>query len=171
MIAGFGFQGFMAFVQDHGFGITWAYAMTLTWLWISFWLLLFSLRLQRIEANNQNLLIKSFGKTKTISYSDVEWISQPALINPKVISLKYYDRATEETKRILLLPSMQSQMFSFSLFEESDLTHYLRERIAASRPSYTKDNEPSRWIPAGLIFLSGTPVFLFHLLVMQNIFS
>lgn len=171
MIAGFGFGALMGFFQDNGFGITFAYAMTLSWLWFSFWLVLLSLRLRNVEATRENLVIKSFGKRKTVKYADVEWVSQPAMINPTVISLKYYDRETEESKRILVLPSTQSQMFAFSLIQESDLTLFLRENISVAHPSYSKDNEPSRWIPLGLILLSGMPVFLFHLLVMQNIFG
>ncbi len=171
MIIGFGFGSFMGFTQQDGLGITWTYAMTFTWLWFSFWLVLMSLRLRNIEATRENLVINSFGKRKTVNYADVEWVSQPAMINPTLISLKYHDRETEESKRILVLPSMQSQMFSFALIQECDLTLFLRENISVAHPSYSKDNEPSRWIPLGLIFLSGTPVFLFHLLVVQNIFS
>ncbi|MGD9493912.1 MAG: hypothetical protein AB7V36_11230 [Bacteroidales bacterium] len=171
MIIGFGFGSFMGFFQDNGFGITFAYGMTLTWLWLSFWLVLMSLRLRNIEATRENLVIKSFGKRKTVNYADVEWVSQPAMMNPKVISLKYYDRETEESKQILIMPPTQSQMFSFSLFEEHDLTIFLRENISVAHPSYSKDNEPSRWTPLGLILLSGMPAFLFYFLIIRNIFA
>jgi len=171
MLTGFAFGTVISFIQSDESGIAWSYQMVLTGLWATFWLTLMSLRLRRIEATRESFVIKSFGKRKTVNYSDIEWISQLAMVNPAMISMKYYDRETEETKRILIMPSMQSQMFSFSLLTESDLTLFLRENITVARPSYSKDNEPSRWIPLGLIFLSGIPVFLFQLLIFQNIFG
>ncbi|NJO88928.1 MAG: hypothetical protein HC831_08210 [Chloroflexia bacterium] len=78
-----------------------------------------------------------------------------------MISLKYYDQDTAESKKILILPSMSDQMFKFNFGRELEMTKFIRDRIMESNPNYSKELEPSRWLPAGLIFITGIPAFLF----------
>lgn len=113
----------------------------------SFLFLILSFRLRSVEASRKQIKIKSHRGNKTINYQDIEWISQPAMIRPALISIKYFDRENEQSVKILIMPETLSQIFSFSLFEEHEMTTFLRENILIHNPAYSKTNEPSRWIP------------------------
>ncbi|PKP02739.1 MAG: hypothetical protein CVU11_10835 [Bacteroidetes bacterium HGW-Bacteroidetes-6] len=113
----------------------------------SFLFLMLSFRLRRVEASKKQIIIKSLRGKKTINYQDIEWISQPAMIRPVLISINYFDRENEQSVKILIMPDTLSQLFSFSLFEEHEMTTFLRENILIHNPAYSKTNEPSRWIP------------------------
>ena len=82
-----------------------------------------------------------------------------------MISIKYYDKEIGDYKKILVLPSISSQMFRFNFLKEHEMTEYIRERIMAKKTDYSIENEPSRWLPILYIFLTGLPVML-----IENIF-
>lgn len=117
-------------------------------------------KLRIAKATQEQLEIKTLRGTISIQYRDIEWVYQPAMINPVLISLKYNDEETGWTKKILIMPSQSSQMFKFNWFGEVEMTKFIREQAMASNPDYSKELEPSRWIPFGLIFLTGIPVLL-----------
>lgn len=112
-----------------------------------FLVLILSFRLRMVEVNRNHIITKSLRGNKTINYQDIEWISQPAMIQPALISIKYFDSEKGQIVKILVMPSTSSQLFSFSFFEEHEMTTFLRENILIHNPAYSKTNEPSRWIP------------------------
>jgi hypothetical protein len=139
----------------------WTRGSALLLAWAMIWLIIMMIRLRSVEVRPENLKIKTLQGEKTIDYKDIEWISQIAMINPRMISLKYYDKETAQTKKILIIPDMGSLMYRFNYLAEHEMTKYIRERIIQSKPEYSKENEPSRWLPAGLILLKAIPVILF----------
>lgn len=127
--------------------------------WAAIWLAVMMIRLQSVKATADKLVIKTLRWEKTVDYKDVEWVSQPAFINPILISLKYFDRESGTSKKILIMPPMSSQLFRLNIFSEMEMTEFIRKRIMEAQPSYSKELEPSRWLPVGLIMLSGIPIF------------
>ena len=142
------------------FAYNWSRNAALLVSWALVWLMIMAVRLRRVEATRENLVIKTFKGRMIVDYKDIEWVSQPALINPVMISLKYRDSGSGELKKILILPGMFSQMFRFNFLAELEMTKFIRERIMANNPEYSKELEPSRWLPVGLVFLSGLPLIL-----------
>jgi len=51
-------------------------------------------------------------------------------------------------------------MFNFNFLKELEMTIFIRERLTAFNPDYSKELEPSRWIPAGLMFVTGLPIMV-----------
>lgn len=146
--------------MDDSFSHDWSRGASLMVSWALIWLITMMIRLRSVEATQDNFVIKSFRGNKIIDYKDIEWLSQIALINPILISLKYYDKETGQSKKILIMPSLSSQLFRFNFLGELDMTKFIRERLIASRPDYSEELEPSRWLPVGLIFITGIPIML-----------
>jgi len=133
---------------------------TITVFWALIWLTILMIRLRSVEANREGLRIKTFRGERTIDYKDVDWIFQTIFIRPVLISMKYRDRETGKSKRILLMPEMNSQNFDLNLSDETEMTKFIRERIIDSNPNYSNAIEPSRWRPIGLMLLTGLSALL-----------
>ena len=125
------------------------------------WLILMMIRLRRVEANEENFVIKTFRGNITLDYKEIDWISQIAMVHPVMISLKYTEKETGISKKILIMPSMASQLFRFNFLAELELTTFIRDKIIEAKPEYSKEQEPSRWLPVGLIFLTFIPFIIF----------
>jgi hypothetical protein len=157
---GFLFGIIFTWNMNDSFSHDWSRGAAIMVGWALIWLIIMMIRLRSIEATHDNFVIKSFQGQKIIDYKDIEWISQIALINPVMISIKYYDKEIGESKKILILPSMSSQIFRFNFLGELDMTKFIREQITAKKPDYSKELEPSRWLPVGLIFITALPITL-----------
>jgi hypothetical protein len=131
-------------------------------LWPLSWMTVLMIRLRNIEVTDNFIVIKSFRKQHKVAFKDIEYVSQPLLISPKIVSLKYNDIETNETKKILFMLSLRSVLFD--LFEEADITKLIRAKIISENKSYTEANSPYRWLPIAYIFLTGLPILLFILL-------
>lgn len=125
----------------------------------AFWLILMMIRLQNVEATEEYLTIRTFKKKKIVDYKDIEWISQLAMVNPPMISLKYFDVDTGKTRKILILLSKQARGFGFST--EAEMTTFIRERIIAAKPDYSKASEPNRWSAIIYILVTSIPIAIF----------
>ena len=128
--------------------------------WALTWLVNLTIRLRRVEANDSHFVIKSFNGTKAIDYKDIEYVSQIALVNPELISIKYHDTRSGESTKILVMPGSPSK-FKWKFFEEHDMTKYIRKQIAKQNPNYSTEAEPSRWATFFYIMLSGIPVMVY----------
>lgn len=118
------------------------------------WLIIFAVRLRRVSANGSELTIVSFHRKRKIDYKNIEYISEAALMNPRLITLKYLDPATGESDVILIMPSTTSEMFRFKFLREHDMTQYIREQIFIHNPNYSANAEPSRWRTFAWVFLT-----------------
>lgn len=136
---------------------------TVTVFWALIWLTVLMIRLRSVEANHESLVVKTFGGHQTIDYKDAEWIFQTVLLRPVLISLKYRDRETGKSRKILLIPG--SQNLDLNLSDETEMTKFIRERIIGSNPNYSNAMEPPRWLPIGLMLLTGLTAVL-----VMNIF-
>ena len=141
--------------------------MTLILGFASIWLIILMIQLRRIEATNDHLVIKSGNSRKKVDYQDIQWITQHVLINPVLISLKYYESETGTTKKILILPSMTSEFFKFNYFGEVEMTTFIRAQIKARNSGYLEKEEPSRWLAALLIFATGVPLALVNVFYLN----
>jgi hypothetical protein len=128
--------------------------------WALIWLTIMMIRLRNVEASQEFLIIDTFNGQKKIDYAIISWIYQIALIHPTMISIKYYDKEISDYKKILVLPSMSSQLFKFNFLKEHEMTEYIREKIVFKNPGYSKENEPSRWLPIAYIAITALPVNL-----------
>ncbi len=151
--------------QEGQFFYDWSRGAALMVSWAMIWLIIMMVRLKNIEAKEDSIIIDSFNGQKIIDYKEIVWIYQIAFIHPAMISIKYYDKELDEYKKILVLPSIGSQLFRINFLKELEMTEYIRERIMNKKSYYSKENEPSRWMPIIYIFLSGLPV-----LFILNIF-
>ena len=132
-----------------------------------FWLIIMMIRLRGFDANDENIILKTIAGSKTINYSDIEWISQVAMISPKFISMKFFDKKTNTSKRILFIPKDNSRKSIFDYNKDLDVTIFIRNTIKKNNSGYLTENEPSKWLPFKLILISLIPGFsinLFHLL-------
>jgi len=159
---GIGFLfGIIAFwSKDDQFSYDWSRSAALMVGWIIIWLIIMMIRLRSGEANYENFELDTFVGKKIVDYKDIEWIYQIGLISPILISVKYYDNVIGKSRKILIMPSTSEYFFRIILFGELEMTKFIRERIIAANPDYSKDLEPSRWLPAGLIILTAIPVNL-----------
>ncbi|HET6558672.1 MAG TPA: hypothetical protein VFG54_15235 [Prolixibacteraceae bacterium] len=128
--------------------------------WALIWMIIYMVRLRKVEATPDHLVIHTFYEQKRIAYKDIDWIYQIAFVKPVMISLKYYDRESGRSKKILIIPSFDFKLIRMNTLEELDMTVYIRKQIMASKSGYSKEQEPSRWIPAALIFITLIPVIL-----------
>jgi hypothetical protein len=113
------------------------------------------IRLRSIEANDNCIIIYTTRGPKKVNYSDIIWVTQIALIRPEMISIKYYDKESDDYKKILVLPSFRSQNFRITFFKDNEMTEYIKEKIMAKKTDYSIENELSRWLPILYIFLTG----------------
>lgn len=136
--------------------------------WALIWLIILMVRLKRVEANDSHFVIKSFNGEKAIDYSDIEYVSQIALINPELISIKYRDTRSGETTKILVIPGTLVK-FKWNPFEEHDMTKYIRGQIVKRNPNYSTEAEPSRWATLGFILLTGIPIMIYVSFFLMNL--
>lgn len=136
--------------------------------WALIWLILLMIRLRNIEANESQLVIKSFNGQKVIDYKDIEYVTQFAMVRPDLISIKYRDKGTGESKKILVMPSTTSEAFKFNFLEDHAMTKFIRGQIIKQNSSYSSELEPSRWSTIGLIFLTGTPILVYVNYMLMN---
>jgi len=156
---GFFLVGIIAnWTMKDAFSYNWTRGAALMVGWSLIWLTIMMIRLRSVEATEVKLIINTLMGEKSIDYVDIEWISQIALLNPILISLKYYDKETGVSKKILIMPSISSQLFRFNLFGEENMTKFIRKQIIKSKPDYSKDSEPSRWLPFGLVLITALPL-------------
>jgi hypothetical protein len=139
----------------------WSRGAAVMLAWALIWLIILMIRLRNIEADESQLIIKSFNEQKSISYKDIEYISQPAMISPELISIKYRDPRTMESRNVLIIPSTTSEAFKFKFLEEHEMTKFIRTQIIKHNPGYSPDLEPSRWRTVALVFLTGIPAMIY----------
>jgi hypothetical protein len=132
-----------------------------TVFWALIWFTILMIRLRNVEANREGLVIKTFKGQQIIDYKDVDWIFQTVFIRPVLISMKYRDRETGKSRKILLMPEVGSQNFGLNFSDETEMAGFIRERVMDSNPNYSKAIEPSRWHPIGLMLLTGLFAILF----------
>jgi hypothetical protein len=118
------------------------------------WFIIFAVRLRRVTANRSHLTILSVHGNKMIDYKNIAYVSEAALVNPRLITLKYVEPETGESDVILIMPSTTSEMFRFKFLREHDMTQYIREQILIHNPGYSPESEPSRWQTSGLVFFT-----------------
>jgi hypothetical protein len=146
--------------REEAFIFEWYGGTVLLFCWAMIWLIVMMLRLKTAEANKDHIVVDTLRGKKEINYDDIEWISQIALIQPALISIKYFDRDIGDYKKILLMPGKGSPLYSFNIFKESAMTKFIRRRTMLNNPYYSKENEPSCWLPVLYIFLTGLPIIL-----------
>ena len=159
---------FSTWNTNDSFSQDWSIGAILMLSWILPWLIIMMIRLRSVEASQDNLVIKTFNGPKTIAYKDIEWVFQIALINPTMISLKYHEKETGEFSKILIMPSMSSQLFKFNTLRELEMTKFIREQVMTAKPNYSKDLEPSRWLPLGILLITGIPIIVIVNLYFMN---
>lgn len=81
-------------------------------------------------------------------------MSEALFVNPRLITIKYYEPDTGESDVIVIMPSTTSEMFRFKFLKEHDMTQYIREQIFIHNPQYSPDDEPSRWKTPALVFVT-----------------
>lgn len=151
----------------------WNLAACLIVLYGLIWLIPMMIRLRTVEASDANIVIINSSGNELISYQDIEYISQFALINPALITLKYKRSRTGELRKILIMPSTTSQAFNFDVLAEHEMTKYIRAKILSANPSYRVENEPSRWLAFGLMMVGGAIIMvtMIYLLLMNDVVS
>lgn len=143
--------------REDQFSHDWSRGTAIMVSWVLVWQLILMFRLRSIEATKDNLVIKGLNTQTIIDYKDIEYISQIAMIRPTLISLKYNDRGTGESHKMLIMPGTNSQA---NFLEEVAMTKFIREQIAKVNPNYNTEAEPSKWLPLVLVLLTGIPVGL-----------
>lgn len=134
------------------------------------WLIPMMLMLRSAEANEHHLLIKKIKGTQIINYADIEYVSQPLMVNPKLISIRYTDRESGTSENILLMPSRSSYVFKFDMFGELDMTRFLRQQILKYNPNFTREAEPSRWKLFAMIMATVAVMLLILFLLLPTEF-
>jgi len=154
--------------KDDQFSHDWSRGAALMVSWALIWLILLMIRLRSIEANESELVIKSFNGQRIVKYRDIEYVTQFARVRPDLISIKYRDIETGESKKILVMPSATSEAFKFKFLEEHEMTKFIRGQIIKQNVNYSSELEPSRWKIFGLIILTGIPIMVYLNLALMN---
>jgi hypothetical protein len=154
--------------NDDQFSHDWSRGAAFMVGWALIWLIFLMIRLRNIEANESQIIIKSFTGQKAIDYKDIEYVSQLAMVRPDLISIKYRDTKTGESNKILVMPSTTSEAFKFKFLEEHGMTKFIRGQIIKQNARYSSEREPSRWITFGLIILTGIPIMVYVNLTLMN---
>jgi hypothetical protein len=119
------------------------------WLWASIVVIINFIKLRYIEVRENDILIKSFGAEKVLNYKDIVWINQNIFgSNWYILSIKYKDIETNKLRIIFILPEQYTRREEWkviNIFQELNITKYIREQIIKVNPSYNLSNEPSRW--------------------------
>jgi hypothetical protein len=144
-------------------------SITLMWMWALAWLVMVMLRLRRAEVNPDHILIKTFNGPQVINYADIEYVTQPMLVNPQVISIKYEDRASGTSRNILLMPSRSQFLFKFNSFGELEMIQFIRQQIRNFNPNYSRHAEPARWKFFAMVMGSGVVVVLISVLLTPGV--
>jgi hypothetical protein len=124
------------------------------------WLIPMMIRLRKVEVNEANIIIKSPMGDELINFPDVVYVSQYALVNPVLISLKYKRARTGDTRKILIMPSTTSQAFNFDAMAEHEMTKFIRERVVKANANYRISDEPSRWLTFVLTMVGGSIIMI-----------
>lgn len=119
-----------------------------------------TIKLRYIKVNKDGILIKTLNGDKLLEYKDIEWINQP-LFSPISywghILIKYKNKENDKNKIIIIFPEFINffavAYTKFSIWE-FDMTKYIREQVIKSNPTYSIENEPSRWYLFKLFFFS-----------------
>jgi hypothetical protein len=154
--------------MEDQFSHDWSRGAALMVGWALIWLIILMIRLRNIEANDSQLIIKSLNGQKAIDYRDIEYVSQLAMVRPDLISIKYRDKKTGESKKILVMPSTTSEAFKFKFLEEHEMTKFIRGQIIKQNPSYSSELEPSRWTTVGLVILTAIPIMIYVNIALMN---
>jgi hypothetical protein len=154
--------------DDNQLSRDWARGSALMFGWALIWLTVIFIRLKTVSATNDSIVIKTIHGQKSVSYKDIEWISQIAMVVPPLISLKYFDNESGQSRKILIMLNRNFEFFNFNLLKEQEMTLYIRERIIATKPDYIKENEPSKWLPGVFVILSGIPFIILNNLYFMN---
>lgn len=136
-------------------------------VWVSIVVIINIIKLRYIEVIANNILIKSISGERVLDYKDIEWINQNIFgSNWYILSIKYKDIKTGQSKSIFVFPEMYSIRERITMFGELNITKYIREQIIKANPSYNIENEPSRWYLVKWVFLSVIPFLLASFLLV-----
>jgi hypothetical protein len=158
--AGFLFGIIATWTNDDVFSYNWSRGAAVMVAWAMIWLTILMIRLRNVEATSTKLVVKKLTGQEAIEYNDIEYVSQIAMISPTLISIKYKNRRTGESRKILVIPSTSSQMFKFNFLDELEMTKFIRTQVVKANPNYNTGAEPSRWLTFGLIMLTSLPIIL-----------
>lgn len=125
--------------------------MLIMFVVVMIWLIVLAVRLRSATASGSHLTIRSVHGSEKIDYKNIQYVSEALFVNPRLITVKYFDPETGESDVIVIMPSTTSEMFRFKFMKEHDMTQYIREQIFIHNPQYSEDNEPSRWKISGLV--------------------
>lgn len=110
--------------------------------------------MRRVEVYPDILLVKGYGGDREIDYGDIQWLLEirnnrggraPAIL------MKYFDPARLQHRYLLCVPKEKAGV-------QPSMADYMRGQITRRNPGYSRDNEPSQWIPT-IIGLAGVVVF------------
>jgi len=122
----------------------------------SLWLIPIMLRLRSAEARISGIELTNFIASREISYINIDWAYEIALIGPRMISLKYTDPLNKRSKRVLIMCPYEGIIFNF--LKEGPMVRFIREQVAEQNPRYSSDDQPSRWIPVLFLIVTAIPV-------------
>ena len=131
------------------------------WFWATIVVVVDLYKLRYIKVTESNILMKSLKGEEVLEYKDIEWINQNIFgSNWYILSIKYKDIKTGQSKSIFVFPEMYSIRERITVFGELNITKYIREQIIKVNPLYKVEDEPSRWYLAKWVFLSLIPFVL-----------
>ena len=141
------------------------------WLWASMTVIINFIKLRYVEVREDNILMKTMlGVEKILNYKDIVWINQNIFgSNWYIISIKYRNSETGKLKVIFVLPEQYTRREGWkvvNIFQELNVTKYIREQIIKSNSSYNSENEPSRWYLFVWMFLTLIPFILVSFLLI-----
>jgi ABC-type dipeptide/oligopeptide/nickel transport system permease component len=138
--------------QADEFSHNWSRGAAIMVAHASFWLILLMVRLKSVEANRDGLVLGS----QQIPYDQIDWVYEIAFVNPPLISLKHTNPKAMESKKILIIPAVGFSAFQF--LSERPMTRFLRQMIMKANPDYSRDNEPSRFMPLVIVMVTAMPI-------------
>jgi len=164
MLGGAVFGIYSSWIEGTPESLSFAKSMTVMTLWISFFLIQMPFRLKYIEAHEDCLQIKSFGKQFKIEYRDIYWISKFDLTSPWSMTIKYRDNDTGFDRKISFMPSQNDQR----LFHDDAMTEFIKYRVKEENSNFSEDQQPSTMKNFLFLFLLSLPFIALTFYFMKD---
>lgn len=130
--------------------------MLFLFAWMAFFIVQMPFRLQTLTADESGITYTLNGKEKTIAYKDVQWVSMLDISSPWFMTVKFYDAATGEYRKIAYLPNKNNQV----PFQDDAMTQYIKQKVQSENSSYSKNSQPSLVKNVMLLTALGLPFTL-----------
>lgn len=129
-----------------------AISFAIAYAWVAIFLVRIPFNLKRIEVDDSGLRVLSKNQSESISFRDIVSVSYFDFANPWMVTVRYHDSASHESKMFSYMPNAAYGKF----LKPDEMTQFIIEEAERQNPQYQASNPVKN---LGILFLAGLPVF------------